>query len=207
MYLQHTVTFLVVWTSQQMTDRRERLRVSLPNRPWNPKIPIRQGKWILLRLIGRNLLRRWSRTLLLSRVALLSRVTFLHLRILEQEYSVSQSNLGSEHDSLASLRPIPPGHSAVPLSRPLSLCLRTRLVLPVNQPKKSCKLFRGKGCEVACERKRISGCHVVIFGGINHSGKYVCVRRLVGRGLICKVLIYMGRLFGEFCSFEGQYFF
>ena len=200
MYLQHTVIFLVVWTSQQMTDRRERLRVSLPYRLWNPKA-ISQGKRILLELIGRNLLRRLSRTLLLSRV------TFLHLRILEQEYSVSQSNLGSEHDSLASLRPIPPGHSAVPLSRPLSLCLRTRLVLPVNQPKKSCKLFRGKRCEVACEHKRISGCHVVIFGGINHSGKYVCVRRLVGRGLICKVLIYMGRLFGEFCSFEGQYFF
>lgn len=103
-------------------------------------------------LKGRNLLLgRWSRTLLVSRV------TFLHLAILEQEYSVLQSNLGSEHDSLASIRLIPPGHSAVPLTRPLPLCLRTRLLVPVNQPKKSCKLFTGEGWRVVI-------CKVLKFG-------------------------------------------
>ena len=58
-------------------------------------------------------------------------------------YFVLQSNLGSEHALLASLRSIPPGHSAVPLSRPLTLCLRTRFVLPVKQRKKSCQLVTG----------------------------------------------------------------
>ena len=54
-------------------------------------------------------------------------------------YSVLQSNVGSEHASLASLRFIPPNHSAVTLSRSHPLCLRTRFGLPVKQPKKSFK--------------------------------------------------------------------